>query len=345
MIMPCKWFLPHIFILFLLSGCVSAASRQITQPIQILTITPITPITSIAPTNTSSLAPWCTTFIQVDNLPAAIGLRDSHIIYSALARTDDNQVMDQIWTISLEDGSEELTPDAFPMPFTDSGQYIDSAQYHYSQSGYSLSSSDGRHIAILEHWSEASNPNATPSLFIRDVVRGQDNEVFRGSRGDEMFGGWSPSGNLFVFTYYSNIPEYFSLVYAVNSDGTNLRPLTERMNSVTFDRPRWSPNGMKIAIPVFGIAGDTSIMMIDFPSGDVRLFRTSPIINTYSTQYGNWVEQGEMTWSPDSHWFAYLSGYGHYGIEILDSLSGEIFCIESHPDVFVNRVIWRYDSP
>ncbi len=64
-----------------------------------------------------------------------------------------------------------------------------------------------------------------------------------------------------------------------------------------------------------------------------------------STIYGYWVEQGEMTWSPDDQWFAYISEYLHNGLEILNTESGKIYCINNDEDVFIHRVLWRYDNP
>ncbi len=339
-----KWFLPYIVVLIILAGCGVGASKPIIQTAS------IAPTIHYSSSTIPSLATatWCTSFIQADNLPVSDKLRDSYIVYTAFARNRNGEVVDQDWSLFLKDGSEKLSPGAFPNPWTDSGQYIDSEKYVFNGNGYSLNSPNGKYIAVWKHWSMIYKSSDLPTLAIQDKMSGQNVEVFRGNPGDELSGIWSPNGNLFVFTYYNNIPEYYSLVYVVNADGTDLKPLTERMNSVTFDRPRWSPDGKKIAIPVFGIAGSTSILIISYPSGEMRHFRTSPNINTYSTHYENWVEQGEMTWSPDSQWFAYISSYGqHSGIEILNSVSGEVYCIESHPGVFfsINKVIWRYDNP
>ncbi len=99
------------------------------------------------------------------------------------------------------------------------------------------------------------------------------------------------------------------------------------------------------AIPVYDIGVRNSILIIDLRSGDVTKFRTSPSINMGSTIYGYWVEQGEMTWSPDDQWFAYISEYLHNGLEILNTESGKIYCINNDEDVFIHRVLWRYDNP
>lgn len=336
-----KWFLPSIVVLIILAGCGTETSKPIIQ------IDSVTPTISYLSSTVPSLvtATWCTSFIRADNLPVSDELKDSHIVYTAFSRNSKGEVVDQDWSLSLKDGSEKLSPSAFPNPWTDSGQYIDSEKYTFNGSGYSLNSPDGKHIVTWKHWSMIYKSSDLPTLVIQNKMSGQNIEVFRGNSGDELSGVWSPNGNLFVFTYYKDIPEYYSMVYVVNADGTDLKPLTEQMKSVTFGRPRWSPDGNKIAVPVHDIGVRNSILIIDYRSGEVTKFRTSPSINMGSTTYGDWVEQGEMIWSPDSQWFVYISEYIHNGIEILNTESGKVYCVDNDEGVSIHRVLWRYDNP
>ncbi len=336
-----KWFLPSIVVLILLAGCRPETSKPI---IQTGLITPT--ISSLSSTVSSSgKATWCKSFVRIDSLPVADKLKDSYIVYTAFSRNSKGEVVDQDWSISLKDGSEKLSPGTFPSPWTDPHQYIDSEKYTFNGSGDTLNSPDGKHIAIWKHWSMAYKSSDLPTLIIQDKISGQNVEVFHGNPGDELRGVWSPNGNLFVFTYYNNIPKYYSMIYIVNADGTGLKPFTEQMKSTTFDRPRWSPDGNKIFVPVYAIGAGNSALIIDYRSGGVTQFRTSPSIQTGSTIYGDWVEQGEMTWSPDSQWFAYISEYVHRGIEILNTESGKVYCIDNDKDVSIHRMLWRYDPP
>ncbi len=334
-------FLLFIVGLILLPGCGVKTSKPIFQTIS---MTPtISYLSSAFPSLTA--AAWCTSFIRVNNLPVSDELRDSHIVYTAFAGNPAGEVVDQDWTLSLKDGFEKLSPGAFPSPWTDSGRYIDSQQYALNGNGHSLNSPDGQHIAIWKNWFMTYGSSDTPTLIIQDRTNGRKVEIFRGSPGDELSGVWSPKGSLFVFTYYNDIPEYYSMVYIVNADGTGLKPLTGQMKSITFDRPRWSPDGNKIAVPVYDTGVRNSILIIDLRSGDVTKFSAGPYINMGSTIYGNWVEQGNMTWSPDGQWFAYISVYSHIGLEILNTESGKIYCIDNDEGVSIHRLLWQYDIP
>lgn len=334
-----KWVILHIVLIFTLAGCISKQPQPVIQPTQIFvkeqTVIP-------SPINTST-AIWCKDFNQANGIPFDSKLENSYILYKAFPLDNEGNGANLTWKFSMKDNSNKSSADTFPYPETKDGQYDD-------VNGFSLNSADGKHIAIWGHWYEESTPDGTYSLIIRNKESGQDIVIFRSGPAENIAGGWSPDGNYFVFTSYKNSDEnnlqYYSLVYAVNADGTGLRQLTEKMYSELLERPRWSPDSKKIAIPFRGADGGMHIMIIIFQTGDMARYKVSPIIRTYSTNYGGWVEQNEMTWAPDNKWFAYISEHHeHNGLEILNTENGEIYCIENKEISGIDKLIWVHDNP
>jgi len=320
-------------IVFALAGCVAQKNYPVFQPTQTIARTP-TVIPS--PTSASTLPDWCKSIDQENGIPVDSILKKSHILYIALILYKD----DQTWKYSIKDNSNEPSSDVFPLYETKGGE-----DTGYS---FSLDSADEKHIAIWGQWYETSDPDGTYSLIIRDKESGQDVDIFHTGPADSIEGGWSPDGKHFAFTLYKNSDEnnahYYSLVYSINADGTGLTPLTEKM-SLLLERPRWSPDSKKIAIPVWG-SRDGYIMIINFQTGNITYYKVAPIIKFRTTLYGYGWDQHEMAWSPDSQWLAYISQhYEHTGIEILNTENGEIYCIENEKIHSVDRLIWNYDNP
>ena len=110
---------------------------------------------------------------------------------------------------------------------------------------------------------------------------------------------WSPDGLQLVFIspcrgrgeFYENIYTDSSL-YAVNADGTNVRPLTVVPGS-DFD-PAWSPDGKQIAF-ASNRAGRKEIYLLIVDSGAV----------TRITNSTGDVENSQPSWSPDGSRIAY----------------------------------------
>lgn len=328
-----KWLLGYFFLGFILAGCIAETSTPAIQPTQ-TTIVEATAIPS--PTNTSSLPAWCRDLKQENGLPASDKVRNSSIVYEAYAFDNENHVINPVWEVSLNDGSEKLLSEK--LPTTPNTNDIIS-------NGFTLYSPDEKHVAIWKYSFEPINPENTYPLIIHDKDNSKDVIAFQSSPGESIQGNWSPNGNFFVFTWYKNIPEYYSVVYSVNADGTELKELTEHMDIETLERPYWSPNGQKIAIPVWSKSGGIDIMIIDFLTGETKRFKVSPIIRFYPSSIWDSKPQTAMLWSSDSKWFAYISQYGHDGIEILDTENGNIYCVENEKIFGVEKLIWRYDSP
>ncbi len=292
------------------------------------------------------------------------------------------EVTSQLWTISMGDGSEKLLlenvpelglgflPDGFhfllvgpevlesdlsgtPPRKVSSRDYenlfprysllwnqiSNDPEAYESQSGVNglyLYSTDGNHLAKWKYNVDKSNPDPSYPLTIQSKKTGHEVEVFRTSAGEMILGNWSPDGQHFVFTWYKNSENYYSVVYMVNADGSELRPLSEHIDHSIPGRPLWSPNGKKIGVPVL-IGSSMKLLVVDLSKNEVKGFSISPVIKD-----NDLVDQGEMVWSPDSQWFAYISQIEHLGIELLNTNNGEIYCGDDHDiRMGIYKLDWR----
>jgi hypothetical protein len=327
-----KWLFFYFFLEFILVGCITETSTPTIQPTQ-ATVVEATAIPS--PANTSSLPAWCMDLKQENGLPASDEVRNSSIVYEAYAFDNEKHVINPVWEVSLNDGSEKLLAGNFPT------QKVNNDKYNIMRGGFSLSSTDQKHVAT---WGESSNPDGSVSLTIRDQDTGQNTDIFHTNTNEYIDGNWSPDGKHFIFTSYKNTRPDYSLVYAVNADGTGLRVLTE-LNQEYLERPHWSPDGKKIAIPVWSNSGGIDIMVINFQTGVIKRFKVSPIIRFYPSSTLDEKPENAMLWSSDSQWFAYISQYEHNGIEILNTENGKIYCGENEKVFGVEKIVWRYDRP
>ncbi|MCL4531457.1 MAG: hypothetical protein M1282_18895 [Chloroflexi bacterium] len=331
-----KWWLCCLFLVFISAGCLTSTPTLVIQPTQSITAeTTATP----SPSNIASLPAWCIDLRQQDGLPASKTVRNSSIVYEAYAFDVDKHVINPVWEVSLSDGEEKLLSVKFP------NIQVDDNEYDVMGNGFSLVSPDQKFVAVWGHWFESKNADDTYSLIIRNKDNGQEIEIFRSSPGERIDGNWSPDGGYFVFTWYKNIPEYYSVVYSVNADGSGLKELTRHIDKETLERPYWSPNGQKIAIPVWSKSGGMDIMVINFQTDEIKRFKVSPIIRLYPSSILDDKPQSAMLWSSDSQWFVYISQYKHSGIEILNTENGSIYCVENEKIFGIEKLVWRYDSP
>lgn len=210
-------------------------------------------------------------------------------------------------------------------------------QYDQNGNGFSLASPDGRHIAIWGPLFESNVGNGEYPLKITNRSGGEMVEVLRSGPGETIQGNWSPDGHHFVFTWYKNAADGYSTVYIIDSDGANLTSLSEQFERETLERPRWSPHGSKIAIPIWARGGGMDILVVDFLTGGTNRFQVSPIVKLDSI-----MDQGEMAWSPDDEWFAYISmSEAHRGIEILNTSTGQIYCGQDDRTIGIEMMDWR----
>ena len=321
---------------------------------------------------------------QKPGLPFGDSLKNTHILYQAYNQelTPRPGVIfdkEQIWVISVEDGSQRLVLNGgsslgiaflrdgyhfvlvavdsqvlvsdlsgdIPNSLTSTSPYLndflpytpiwsllaDRNQYPQKDDpGLGrVHSPDDKHIAIFRI--------GDPSLVILDRADNSTTEVIKTGEHDSIGGNWSPDGKAYSFSVFRDIQDYYSEVYVVSSDGTDLRRLTEPMEKVHAFAPKWSPDGKKVAFQAFldyekSKWPHEAFGIIDMDSGQVRMFSTG-----LSTQ-SSLMREGDFIWSPDSEWIAYLTSWGQVDILALNAESGEIYCVTN--DKLVEQIIdWK----
>jgi len=339
-------------------------------------LTPTPKIIGVTPTlPTKTLSDWCTSLSQSDGLPANNIVRNSNIVYLG-SNFETGKFHDQVWKIFMGDGSEKLLLDDIPSPFL--GIELLSDKYHFILAGsYTMISDlDGSALKDVDNiddlmvnfppyshvWNLLSSspeakdaglrifhsPNGTHSaiweasfsasaLSILDKKNQKRTEVIYAEAPDSIqMGSWSPDGKYYAFPFYKNAKPYYSQVYIVSADGTDMKPLSQPLEHEFLDHPPvWSPDGEKIAIPFLGADGWEHFVITNYMTGKTMNYRVSPIIKTDS------IQGQEMDWSPDGKWLAYISQYGHYGIELLDTESGKIYCGLDNNKISIKMLDWR----
>jgi hypothetical protein len=253
----------------------------------------------------------------------------------------DGQISGQTWSISVSDGTQKQIPH-LPIDFFNLGDASD--EYELMGNEFSLSSADGKHVA--EWTAPALPPVGSYPLVIRDKLTNHYVEVFRTYGGDEIQGSWSPDGSHFAFTWNRDIADYYSVILYVNSDGSDLGILSGHVEHQLLERPYWSPDGKRIAIPFWDVArGGMGFMIVAFPAGTANFYKVTPYIRSSPGSTWGPNTQSSMTWSPDSKWFAYISDYGHRGVEILNVDTGVVFCAENDAVDYIDDLVWHADLP
>jgi TolB protein len=85
-------------------------------------------------------------------------------------------------------------------------------------------------------------------------------------------------------------------LWAVNVDGTELRPLAPDLRPRGYHRPAWSPDGTRIAVAAYTPQDDIAVYVVDAASGQA----------TRLTQLGG----GAPAWSPDGDRLAFVAQEG-----------------------------------
>lgn len=357
----------HLFWVMLLMGCTKTSN--VVTPIHIPEIDNLTP--SLA---NKTVPDWCSKLEDVIGIYTDTAFRNSHIVYDR-TYIDADKLYDQIWKISWDDGSEVMLHDHVSSPLLGLAFLPDGSHYIAVRSRDVMRSDlkgsawenmkdvnnlSGNFLPYSPLWNLLSSspetadfrhgifhsPNGVYSatwnpgdhaLIMLNKTTGTKNEIIKTEAPDIITGAnWSPDGSSFVFVFYKNSNPYYSQVYIVKPDGNNLKPLSGPFEMEVLYRPIWSPDGQKIAIPLLGKDGWYYIAIINRVTDVIKRFRVSPVIRMDSIQ-----DQGEMVWSPDSRWFAYISQYGHYGVEVLNTDNGKIFCGQDDEKFSVNILDWR----
>lgn len=335
-----------------------------------------TPVESTPDESTfdKSIADWCTPLEDATDAYKDSLFRNSHIIYLGSVWKEES-FEDQIWKVSWSDASEVLIHENLPSPLSGFGFLSDGYHYVLGRNMSDLDDSDLQQIEdrnelstdfvpyspMWNMFSGSSEANDTsygrgilhsPSglyamewelenarLVLIDKKTENKTEIIKEESLADSFGGgnWSPDGKFFAFTFYRNTTPYYSQAFLVHPDAEKIVvPFSEPFEWIVLGWPRWSPDGQKVAITFTGTNGRDHVAIINRITSEVKQFQVSPYIKKDSFQY-----QGEMVWSPDSRFLAYISLYEHYGVEILDTENGEIFCGRNDENMVINVIDWR----
>jgi Tol biopolymer transport system component len=110
---------------------------------------------------------------------------------------------------------------------------------------------------------------------------------------------WSPDSQSVAFAILGENNKTTSQIYRVNSDGIDLRPLTELPLNENPYLPNWSPNGRQIIFQ--GMISDSEVVLYLMNADGSGLQRLN-----YSREFDNIFT---LKWSPDSHHFAFLGRF------------------------------------
>jgi Tol biopolymer transport system component len=163
-------------------------------------------------------------------------------------------------------------------------------------------SADGRKIAFVR-W----GPRGADIYTMN--ADGSGKVAITSSRKNDYQPAWSPSGRRLVFSRDvggETYPKNYDL-FTVRSDGSHLVRLTRTAERE--EGPAWSPDGTKIAFSIFipidydGI-GSIYTMKPDGSEAPSEVLRCG----------GCFV--GDVSWSPDGQWFAYMQAYPRSGNSI-----------------------------
>lgn len=187
---------------------------------------------------------------------------------------------------------------------------------HPADDGAPKWSPDGKQIAFLSNrngkvntWCLGAGDECMYQLF---TIKPDGTDLKQITNDWTFHFSWSPDSKQIVFlravksdeSPYPNDPFLYE-IYAVNSDGTNLRNLTNHPG--LYHKPNWSPDGDKIV----------------YQSGELATYPNSiNVINNDGT---------------DLHAFSDISSYD----EVIWSLDGESLLFASQPDNFYSNDIYK----
>lgn len=132
----------------------------------------------------------------------------------------------------------------------------------------------------------AVNPEYFSQLISYDPVTGQRSELTRDNRMEDLQPAYSPDGRQLVFARRFLNPQNWTpgrQIWAMNVDGTNVRPLTNTgvIHHLGF---AWSPDGSMLAylqLNTASFSGQRQLLLMDMASGMTQ----QVIMNAYNLQW------------------------------------------------------------
>jgi hypothetical protein len=361
-----KYIKPIILItcLFLAIGC-GSHPLETTMPLQ--------------STATGAVSNLCIPILN-RGLPVDESIVNSHILYSSWSSKTEQNNQEKIWAFSVKDGSIHLILDH--SPFVPLGLVYLKDGYRFIIIGDSsiwLSDMNGslpREFKSTDQfisefplytptWNLLAQINKIPgasdkdngllnspagiytamwrvgdsALIIKNRFTGDETRVIETDKLDAIYGNWSPNGSQFVFSYYRNGDGhgngYYSQVFGVNFDGTGLHPLSIKFEDSLLTSPRWSKDGSKIMF-TYNVGLNKYLLVLNLQSGEDVSIKISPFWRITT------MDEGDFIWSPDGKWILYISAYGYYGIEAVNTENGKIYCItENDQYTTIDALDWR----
>jgi hypothetical protein len=317
--------------------------------------------------------------LSISGLPAAKNVLDSHILFLVWNSDEDTE---QVWAVSMEDGSRRLILDGLPSPHLSIAFLEDGYRFLLAGShSVWLSDLSSTPLVMLEEpslflssfrpyspmWDSLAVSGGMPEGFECNIGRlhsPDDQRIAVWLRGDaalriidkesdtevqvlptedldDVSGSWSPDGEQFAFSYYcnassyNNVEDWYTQLYIVNADGTELHTVTERNEHAFISRPNWSPDGRQI---VFSWSDDPttpdSLRMLTVATGEVQVFNIPDTIRAVNT-----CQQDRVVWSPDGKWIAFITLRDD--IHALNLETGELYCIIKEPSIRVELMNWH----
>lgn len=159
---------------------------------------------------------------------------------------------------------------------------------------------DGRTIAFTS----LLPGSAGVSVIDVDTDGSQGSRILLDRPGWDAQPAWSPDGRTITFTSDWRAYDFVYDLYAMNADGSDVRPLLEGpffwVDGLTFFfQSAWSPDGQKIAVVICGYAWDNC-----YPNSAIAVANADGSGLKVIAQAGSYARP---TWSPDGRWIAFGS--------------------------------------
>ncbi len=219
------------------------------------------------------------------------------------------------WSV-LQEGNQEIYPDSFGF---DSGRF-------YSPDG-----------EIVATWKLGDT-----ALVLTDKEKNTSTNIIKteiSDRGvsESITGTWTSDGNQFIFAYNSGVTEeFYTQLYTVNRDGSDLRPLTKRFEKSWISEIKLSPNGEKVLMVGHGMSSLRDVFAIlTISTNDLKIFEQGIYLS------GSLMPYGSVIWSPDSEWIAFFAHWGQIDIHVLNVENGDTYCV-TNDNLIENIMDWHY---